>query len=216
MRVKYWYFLTVFFLLFAISGVKAEEKSEILIVGELVYKEFHDPGYVYFQTQENKEIEAAFYYRFISFEQIEKWTVGEKFERVLDAKKGAGIHRMAEGTFFKVVFAPEDNPIELLEKACLETALSTLDIAGCFHQSAERWNGESEYLFDELSQTASKTVYTQLSDARKKWLAYETSLMDSFYTYGQEQGGTIMRIHSASLRRELARSFFYQTVRFLE
>ncbi len=94
--------------------------------------------------------------------------------------------------------------------------MTTLDIAGCIHQSAGHWNGESDYLFHELSQTASKTMYTQLSDARKKWLSYETSLMDSFFTHGQEQGGTIMRIHSASLRRELARSFFYQTVRFLE
>lgn len=218
--MKRWYrcFLLVlsFLFAFAASNAGAEEASQTLVIKELVYKEFHDPGYVYFQTEAGKELEAAFYYRFISFEQIEKWDRGEKFELVIDAGNGIGVRRKSDAELFKVVFVPEDNPIELLEKACLETAMTTLDIAGCFHQSAERWNGESDYLFDELSQSASETVFTQLSEAKTKWLAYKASLMDSFYTYGQEQGGSIMRIHSASLNSELSQSFFYQTVRFFE
>ncbi|WP_156176791.1 lysozyme inhibitor LprI family protein [Kiloniella spongiae] len=218
MKKNYFRFLKMLPLLcaFTILEAKADESSQTQIVKELVYKEFHDPGYVYFLTEKGKELEAAFYYRFITYEQIEKWSVGEKFELVIDANKGVGVRHKSEAEFFKVVFARPDNPIGLLEKTCLETAVTTLDIAGCFHQSAERWRRESDYLFRELSTSASKTVFGQLSDARTKWLAYEASLMDSFYTYGQEQGGSIMKIHSASLKSELAQSFYYQTVRFFE
>ncbi|WP_120496888.1 lysozyme inhibitor LprI family protein [Kiloniella sp. EL199] len=218
MKRRYGSFLKVFSLLFVftIFEGKAEESSKTLVVGELVYKEFHDPGYVYFQTEQGKKLEAAFYYRFITFEQIEKWTRGENFELVIDDRKGVGVRRKSDHGFFKVVFARPDNPIHLLEKACLDTAMTTLDIAGCYYQSAERWGRESDYLFRELSRSVSKAVLAQLSDAKMKWLAYEASLMDGFYKYGEEQGGSIMRIHNASLKSELSQSFFYQIVRFLE
>ncbi len=213
-RIRKWF---IFFgCLAPFHAALADGVSSIEVLEELTFNEFHDPGYIYFTASDGRKLEAGFYYRLISYEEIEKWGQDEKIELVITQNKGLLIRRKLTSKSFKVVFLGDENPLEKLEKNCLETAMSTLDISGCYHQSSTLWLNEGNYLYRELIKNSSDKLSTRLAETRIRWEEYENSLMESFYFHAQEQGGSIMKIQAASLKSQLAQSHFYQLVSFYE
>ncbi len=181
----------------------------------LRFKAFHDPGYLYFSDKEGKEVEAGFFYRFITFEMVDTWEAGEEFLLFINPDIGVGIKRIVDGTIYKAIFA-SDNPIDRAEASCLSKAISTLDISGCYYESRSHWLREIDFLMNELRRSSSESLVSELSAAEQSWQGYETDLMNSFYIHAEEQGGSIKKIQAAALQSELMKSRYKQLLSFFE
>ena len=75
-----------------LSGAE-KENDGIVIIEQVEYVSFHDPGVIKMKGNSAEIYEGSFYYSLISYEEINSWKSGEKFYIVYSHQNGSDIRR---------------------------------------------------------------------------------------------------------------------------
>ena len=107
-------------------------------------------------------ITAWFFYKFISYEDVKTWELGEKIDLVYNKKMGFGLRRKKTDMFYKVILVNEYDPIESGQEACLNKAYSTADMLDCYRNAANQWKVEYNFIYNKLQNTLPDDLKAQI------------------------------------------------------
>lgn len=181
-----------------------------IVEDNVMYLEFHDPGWMKLKLSDGAETEAYFYYELIDYEEIDRWQENELIEIAISAKQGLGIVRKQNGQFYKVFFdASEHHPIDALEGACLGETISTLDVSICYYESGDRWEKEQQVVIDYILNRQWEG-WEELKDglvkSQKSWQQYMSNHSDAYASFARTVEGTKYNYNSAMLKSELQKN----------
>jgi len=196
-------------LLVSLNSTKTLASDIPLKEGMIVsFEENKDPG-KYILKHDGKIISVSHYYQTIMSDEIYSVQAGEKFKVVIDKQNGMGLLRLKNNTLHKVwIFG--NTPIDYRVDTCLETAMTTLSISGCFNASAKAWQFEFEYHFNRLMNTFDDDRKSALLKYKLQWDELIKNKQSLHFKHYQKTGGTMKKFEIAeaiaTLKKQMAMS----------
>lgn len=167
-----------------------------------------DPG-KYILKHDGKTISVFHYYQTILSDEIYSIQAGEKFKVVIDKQKGMGLLRLKNNKHHKVwIFG--DTPIDHRVDTCLETAMTTLSISGCFNEAATAWQFEFDYHYNRLMNTFDDDRKSALVKYKLQWEELIKNKQSLHFKHYQKTSGTMKKFEIAeaiaTLKKQMAMS----------
>lgn len=146
-----------------------------VVMENLVFINFHDPGWMTLEGPDDVVLEPNFYYKLIPYEVVGEWRPGEKFNIVFDDDPaiGLGILRQDTDQFYKVVFDYKDHPLLRLEKECVRDREGTMiAVTTCAAKVADNWRSEQYSLISYLRGLSSARQMEAIDESQVEWEKY--------------------------------------------
>jgi uncharacterized protein YecT (DUF1311 family) len=152
------------------------------------FKESHDPGWMILVDNDGNEIIAEFFYEFISYEEIKKWSNGDKLYLVEDEELGVGLKRNNEGKLYKIIFSVHDHPINKINNNCSPNEQSTMGYTYCKDKETNFWRIENNYIYDYLLNTSDEEEKISLKKSQEAWVKYKDTHLETLKIFQKDAG----------------------------
>ncbi len=186
----------------------AEDTSaQYEVIGSATVTDFGEPNYVEFTDKDGSKLWSIVRHR-------DSWARGVQVDFVWSDETGLGAISKSNPKFFKAMFYRDNHPIDRLETACHEVAITNPEMTECYHDSQVRWAREIRYLEDYIRANESQEVIEVLDKAHKNWDLYQGDSINGFHSQAMEWGGRERRIAATGFATQLSRDRFFQLLRF--
>lgn len=206
----------IFATLCAFSSTAAAERNEELIdVKEAAFYGMQDGVDIFnVRAEQGAEVRIKLFPGSLDRASINDWQAGKNIMIAYSPSRGGGI-REKDGRFRKATFL-SGGPIEMLQAECLEEAMSTMGISGCYEQSAERWETEIKVMLKYAEEAMPADSAEAFRRVHSSWLEYKSDVFAAMRTTeGARMGGTITIIEHAALASGMRKRLTLNLQRFL-
>ena len=175
-----------------ISTLYASEEK-VLYSQLLVFKEFHDPGWLV--SVDDQEYE--FKYEGFTFENISTWKRGRKLLLTYSFDKGILIHDSKSGTVAHIYHLPT-HPIDIVLEQCLDERTTTMGMASCYDDASGNWDREMNRAYQVLKSTNSSEVFEAIQKMQRAWIKYRDNRVVVIRNRYTRDEGTITIIENSA------------------
>ena len=209
LTLKYLIF-SVFSALTSLPILAVADNDVEIIISNASYMEFRDPGWLKIKTT-NAYYEAAFFYDFISYDDISEWKEGESIHIIFKPSFGFGIQRVSDNKLYKLLFSTNNHPYQLKYDQCQKNGYS----ANCYTQFRTRIESDYNYFYDYILSYASPNLKPEVIKLNSYLQLLPNKYLSAFGIYADETGGTIHSLTAASSRLSMEKLKFDLITDFL-